>query len=99
MLDNLKLSLKQAIRSLLANRLYTLIVITMLTLGISCTTVIFSAVNSILLGHLPFAKANRVVFLWMTEPSNAVASQSNGTKALANGSGRREATTHRSSFM
>ncbi len=70
MLNNLKLSLKQAIRSLLANRLYTLIVVTMLTLGISCTTVIFSAVNSILLGPLPFAKADRVVFLWLTEPAN-----------------------------
>lgn len=72
MLDNLKLSLKQAIRSLLANRLYTLIVITMLTLGISCTTVIFSAVNSILLSPLPFANADRVVFLWLTEPAQGL---------------------------
>lgn len=72
MLDNFKLSLKQAVRSLLANRLYTLIVVTMLTLGISCTTVIFSAVNSILLGPVPFSNADRVVFLWLTEPAKGL---------------------------
>ena len=68
----LKLSLKQAIRSLLANRLYTLIVVTMLTLGISCTTVIFSAVNSILFGLLPYSKADRLVFVWLSNRRHAV---------------------------
>lgn len=73
MLDNFKLSLKQALRSLLANRLYTLIVVLMLALGISGTTVIFSAVNSILLRPLPYANADRVVYLWMTNPSRGIA--------------------------
>jgi putative ABC transport system permease protein len=72
MFDNFKLNLKQALRSLIANRWYTLIVVTMLTLGISCTTVIFSAVNSILLRPLPYAKADRVVFLWMRQPANGI---------------------------
>lgn len=64
MFDNFKLSLKHAVRTLLANRLYTLIVVTMLALGISGTTVIFSAVNSILLRPLPYANADRVVYVW-----------------------------------
>src|SRR5574338_27166 len=64
MFDYLKLSLKQALRSLLANRLYTVIVVTMLALGISGTTVIFSAVNSILLRPLPYANADRIVYVW-----------------------------------
>lgn len=72
MLDNFKLSLKQAFRSLLANKLYTLIVITMLTLGITGTTVIFSAVNSILLRPLPYANANRVVYVWVNEASRGI---------------------------
>ena len=64
MFDTFKLSLKHAVRTLLANRLYTLIVVTMLALGISGTTVIFSAVNSILLRPLPYANADRVVYVW-----------------------------------
>lgn len=72
MLDNLKLSLKQAFRSLLANRLYTVIVITMLTLGISGTTAIFSAVNSILLRPLPFSNGDRIVFLWLSKPARGI---------------------------
>jgi putative ABC transport system permease protein len=72
MLDNFKLSLKQAFRSLLANKLYTLIVVTMLTLGISGTTVIFSVVNSILLRPLPYANADRVVYVWVNEASRGI---------------------------
>lgn len=64
MFDTFKLSLKHAVRTLLANRLYTLIVVTMLALGISGTTVIFSAVNSILLRPLPYANADRLVYVW-----------------------------------
>lgn len=72
MFDNLKLSFKQGLRSLLANRLYTVIVVTMLTLGISGTTVIFSAVNSILLRPLPYANADRVFYVWATELSRGI---------------------------
>lgn len=72
MFDNLKLHLKQAFRTLLANRLYTFFVVTMLALGISGTTVIFSAVNSILLRPLPYANADRVVYVWSTNPSRGI---------------------------
>src|SRR5437868_14011609 len=72
MLDNFKISLRQALRSLFANRWYTLIVVTMLALGISGTTVIFSAVNSILLRPLPYSKADRVVYLWVSEPARGI---------------------------
>lgn len=72
MFDNFKLSLKQALRALLANRLYTVIVVTMLALGISGTTVIFSAVNSILLRPLPYANADRVVYVWSTNLSRGL---------------------------
>src|SRR5215213_8141804 len=72
MFDNFKLILKQSIRSLLANRLYTVIVVTMLALGISGTTVIFSAVNSILLRPLPYPNADRVVYVWNTNSSRGI---------------------------
>lgn len=72
MFDSLKLSLKQALRSLLSNRFYTLIIVTMLTLGISGTTVIFSAVNSILLRPLPYANADRIVYVWLSEASRGI---------------------------
>ncbi len=72
MFDNLKLSFKQALRTLLHNRLYTFIVVTMLALGISGTTVIFSAVNSILLRPLPYANADRLVYVWEVNPSRDI---------------------------
>ena len=72
MLDNFKLTLKQAFRSLFANGLYTLIVVAMLTLGISCTTAIFSTVNSILLRPLPYANADRVVYVWEAQHSRGI---------------------------
>lgn len=72
MFDNFKFSLKQALRSLLANRLYTIIVVTMLALGISGTTVIFSSVNSILLRPLPYANADRVVYVWSNNLSRGI---------------------------
>ena len=72
MFDNLKFSLKQALRSLRTNWLYTFIVVTMLALGISGTTVIFSAVNSVLLRPLPYANADRVVYVWSTNLSRGI---------------------------
>ena len=72
MFDTLKYSVKHAFRTLLANRLYTFIVVTMLALGISGTTVIFSAVNSILLRPLPYANADRVVYLWGNNLSRGI---------------------------
>jgi len=72
MFDSLKQNLKQALRALRNNRLYTLIIVTMLTLGISGTTVIFSAVNSILLRPLPYANADRIVYVWLSEASRGI---------------------------
>jgi putative ABC transport system permease protein len=72
MLDSFHLSLKQALRSLLANRLYALMVITMLTLGISGTTAIFSAFNSILLRPLPYGNADRLVYVWLNETTRGI---------------------------
>lgn len=72
MFDTLRLSLKHALRTLNSNRLYTLIVVSMLALGISGTTVIFSAVNSILLRPLPYANADRVVYVWGNNLSRGI---------------------------
>lgn len=72
MFDTLRLSLKHALRTLYSNRLYTLIVVSMLALGISGTTVIFSAVNSILLRPLPYANADRVVYVWGNNLSRGI---------------------------
>src|SRR5918995_3594899 len=60
--------LRYAIRSLRKQPIFTLVAILTLTLGIGANTAIFSLVYQILLRPLPYAAADRLVFLWNTYP-------------------------------
>jgi len=59
---------RYGIRSLVRNPAFTLIAIITLSLGIGANTAIFSVVNAVLLRPLPFADAERIVWLWDTIP-------------------------------
>ena len=56
------------IRSLVRNPAFTAIAIITLSLGIGANTAIFSVVNAVILRPLPFADAERIVWLWDTIP-------------------------------
>jgi len=60
--------IRYGIRSLVRNPAFTLIAIITLSLGIGANTAIFSVVNAVLLRPLPFADAERIVWLWDTIP-------------------------------
>src|SRR5262245_809141 len=47
---------------------FTAVAIVTLALGISANTVVFSAVNGVLLRSLPMRDADRLVMLWKTVP-------------------------------
>ena len=57
--------LRHAIRSLVRQPLFAVVVITTLTLGIGATAAIFHAVDRVVLHPLPYPDADRVVFLSM----------------------------------
>jgi putative ABC transport system permease protein len=60
--------IRYGIRSLVRNPAFTAIAIITLTLGIGANTAIFSVVNAVLLRPLPYADADRIVWLWDTIP-------------------------------
>jgi len=60
--------LRYAIRSLRKQPIFTLVAVLTLTLGIGANTAIFSLLYQILLRPLPYADADRLVFIWNTYP-------------------------------
>jgi predicted permease len=68
--------LRYAFRTLRKQPIFTLIAVLTLTLGIGANTAIFSLVYQILLRPLPYADAERLVFVWNTYPLMGLAKAS-----------------------
>ena len=60
--------IRYAVRSLRKQPVFTLVAVLTLTLGIGANTAIFSLLYQILLRPLPYANAERLVFVWNTYP-------------------------------
>ena len=56
--------LREAVRSLISNPSFSLVVIVTLSLAIGVNTTIFSALNSVILRPLNYDEPDRIVMLW-----------------------------------
>src|SRR5262245_8204738 len=63
-MDLLMQDIRYAVRRLVASPLFTLMAILIVGVGIAANTTVFSAVNAVLLRPLPFANADRVVYVY-----------------------------------
>ena len=63
MMKDLGRDLRYSLRQLLRARVFTLVAVLTLCLGIGCTTAIFSVVYAVLIRPLPFPRADRLVFI------------------------------------
>ncbi len=69
-MDTLIQDVRLAFRSLLKNRLVSLLAVGSLALAISGNTTVFSLVNAILLRPVPYDDPDRLVFVWQTNQEN-----------------------------
>lgn len=67
--DQLRQDLAYAARAALRNPAFTATVVLTLGLGVGATTAIFSVVRGVLLRELPFGEPDRLVRLWISNPS------------------------------
>src|SRR5215471_13120831 len=67
----LKLSifLRYSVRALLREPTFAVIVIMVLALGIGATTTIFTVIDQVLFGALPYREADRLVMVWESNPA------------------------------
>jgi putative ABC transport system permease protein len=68
LVNDLYRDFKYGFRTLRQQKVFTLVAVLTLALGIGATTAVFSVVNGILLRPLPFAEPDRLVWLWDTQP-------------------------------
>ncbi|HUQ89068.1 MAG TPA: ABC transporter permease [Vicinamibacterales bacterium] len=65
--SGLAADLKHAVRAIQTNRSFSAIVVVTLAIGIGACTAVFSIVNALLLGSLPFPNPGQLVMLWETD--------------------------------
>ena len=70
-MDNLLQSLRFAFRSLLKNRLLSLLAVVSLALAIAGNATVFSLVSAMLLRPLPYEHPETLLLLWQTDRDNA----------------------------
>jgi len=63
-MDNLLKDIRYGFRILIRKRVFTLLALVALALGIGANTAIFSVVRAVLLRSLPFEKPDRIVAVW-----------------------------------
>src|SRR4051794_19032888 len=80
-LDTLSQDVRYAVRLLARTRGFTIVTVLILALGIGANTSIFSVVSAVLLKPLPFAEADRLVFLWEQSTSGSFSGHSTTSPA------------------